>query len=138
MNSVFVDSLYFIAVTRPNDAWKLAARDARQKLGDVALVTTDEVLTEYLSAFANHNAYLRQAALKTVQNILADPVYEVIPQSRDTFLGAIAFYGNRLGRKYSLVDCRSMQVMKSRDIAKVLTNDQHFVQEGFQVLIPAA
>lgn len=34
-----------------------------------------------------------------------------------------------------MVDCMSMQVMRNRDLNDVLTNDQHFSQEGFNVLL---
>ena len=38
--------------------------------GTVDLVTIEEVLVEFLSAYAGRGAYLRQAALKTVRAIL--------------------------------------------------------------------
>jgi uncharacterized protein len=50
MRAVFADSLYWIAVVRPNDPWRDMARAARETLGSVRTVTTDEVLTEFLAA----------------------------------------------------------------------------------------
>ncbi|MCS4185174.1 hypothetical protein [Salinibacter ruber] len=34
-----------------------------------------------------------------------------------------------------MVDCMSMVIMQDRDIREVLTNDDHFAQEGFVVLL---
>ncbi len=47
MKAVFVDTHYWLAVTRPNDQWGPGARAAKSTLGEVRLVTTDEVLVEF-------------------------------------------------------------------------------------------
>jgi len=135
MNAVFVDTLYWVAIVRPNDSWQDAAKRARSSLGEIQLVTTDEVLTEFLSALAKGSPAIRQVAVQMVRAILANPQVQVVPQSREGFLEAIALFDNRPDKQYSLVDCRSMQVMKAQSIQAVLTNDLHFKQEGFQVLI---
>ena len=70
-----------------------------------------------------------------VRAILDNPNVTVFPQSRDTFLKGLEFYANRLDKEYSLTDCVSMNVMKSEDVSQVLSNDHHFEQEGFQILI---
>ena len=38
-------------------------------------------------------------------------------------------------KEYSLTDCISMNVMKTESINEILTNDHHFDQEGYDVLI---
>jgi predicted nucleic acid-binding protein len=59
----------------------------------------------------------------------------VVPQSRESFLRALGRYEERRDKQYSLTDCVSMNVMDSEGILTVLTNDHHFEQEGFVVLI---
>jgi predicted nucleic acid-binding protein len=59
----------------------------------------------------------------------------VITQSHEGFLEALSLFENRPDKHYSLTDCRSMSVMKSESIERVLSNDKHFEQEGFQALI---
>jgi hypothetical protein len=49
VRSVFADTLYWVAITRPGDPWEGPARRAKEALGSVRLVTTDEVLTEFLT-----------------------------------------------------------------------------------------
>jgi len=135
MTHVFADSNYWIAVARPNDQWKTAAQRAKQALGNVILVTTDEVLTEFITALSKSGPELRTAGVRMARAILNNPNVKVIPQSRDGFLRALARFESRGDKQYSLTDCRSMDVMHSEGIQDVLTNDHHFEQEGFRVLM---
>ena len=52
MRTVFADTFYWIAFADPKDAWRQAALNARASLGTVELVTTEEVLVEFLSALS--------------------------------------------------------------------------------------
>jgi predicted nucleic acid-binding protein len=135
MKSVFADSLYWIAIAKPGDPWAAAAKSAKGLLGEVRTVTTDEVLTEFLTAFSGSRPNLRQQAAKIVRAIISSPDVKVIPQSRESFLRGLQLYEQRGDKEYSLTDCISMNAMKSESIAEILTNDHHFAQEGFGVLI---
>jgi predicted nucleic acid-binding protein len=48
MRRIFVDTLYWIAITNPKDQWHQAAEKASRTLVGCHLVTTAEVLTEVL------------------------------------------------------------------------------------------
>ena len=48
---------------------------------------------------------------------------------------ALDRYEARGDREYSLQDCASMIVMEAESITQILTNDRHFEQEGFTVLM---
>lgn len=98
------------------------------------LVTSDEVLDEVLAHFSAFGPAMRPRAAAVVCQILTHPDIEVVPQSRQSFLDALALYEARPDKNYSLTDCASMAVMKARGIAKVLTRDAHFAQEGFTLL----
>jgi predicted nucleic acid-binding protein len=103
-------------------------------LGDALIVTTDGVLVEFLTALSR-GEHMRKQAAKMVRAILENPNVKVIPQTRESFLKGLAFYENRSDKGYSMTDCISMNVMKAESLAEVLTNDRHFEQEGFTVLI---
>ncbi|MGA2608554.1 MAG: nucleic acid-binding protein [Terriglobia bacterium] len=135
MKTVFADSLYWIAVVRPNDAWGDAANAARKALGDAFILSTDEVLSEFLAALSHGGETLRRQAAKMVRAILSNPNVRVIPQSRDSFLRGLELYELRGDKEYSLTDCISMNAMKSQSVNEILTNDHHFAQEGFSILI---
>ena len=135
MSVVFADTLYWIARIAPDDPYRQAAAEARAQSGDVTLVTTDEVLVEFLTAFARRGGFLRRSAVKAVRAILDDTQVFVVPQTRFTFLAGLQLYENRADKGYSLTDCVSMNVMRAEGITDVLTNDHHFEQEGFRILI---
>ena len=134
MTTVFADTVYWVAVVRPNDPWA-AANQARRLLGAARVVTTDEVLIEFLTALAAAGERSREQAAKMVRTMLSHPGVEVIPQSRDSFLRGLALYEGRPDKNYSMTDCISMDRMRERSISAVLTNDRHFAQEGFAVLM---
>ena len=109
--------------------------EARLRLGRVEMVTTDEVLTEFLAAFPKGGPRICLAAAKTVRTILSHPTVRVIRQSRASFDSALSRYEARNDKQYSLQDCVSMNVMDARSITEILTNDHHFEHEGFTVLM---
>jgi uncharacterized protein len=119
----------------PGDSWYAPTFQAVAALGPVDLVTTEEVLVEFLSAYAGRGTYLRQEALKTVQAILRNVHVTVLPQTHESFMKGLDFYASRTDKAYRLVDCISMCTMREMGLTEVLTNDHHFTQEGFTILI---
>jgi uncharacterized protein len=138
MRRVFADTLYWIATVKPNDPYEAAARAARQAVGPCIIVTTDEVLYEFVTAFAKSGTILRQKVVRIVHELLDNQSVIVLAQSRESFLSALDRFSNRPDKRYSLTDCSSMNVMDAERIQDVLTNDHHFQQEGFNVLIRSA
>jgi predicted nucleic acid-binding protein len=134
MTALFADTFYWIALADFKDSahWR-AVEIATVKAGS-GIVTTDEVLTEYLAFFSTAHAQFRQEAAESVEMILASPVIRVIPQSRDSFLAGLRLYRSRPDKGYGLVDCISMQTMRQEGLTVALTNDRHFEQEGFRAL----
>ena len=98
------------------------------------IVTTEEVLAEYLPYFAGRPTSTRQAAVRNVERVQGHSLFQVLWQSHDSFLGGLALYKARPDKGYSLTDCISMEAMRREGITDALTNDQHFIQEGFQTL----
>jgi predicted nucleic acid-binding protein len=135
VRQVFADTLYWGAVLHPHDQYRVQVIRAREALGDVRLVTTDEVLAELLDGLAQRGTHLREVAAQAVHMILTDPRVTVHPQSRESFLAGLRLYEQRNDKGYSLVDCISMTTMRRHAIWEVLTNDHHFMQEGFNVAL---
>jgi len=135
VTTVFADTVYWIATVRPNDPWAASAKRARELVGEARLVTTDEVLIEFLTALSGSGERTREQAARMVRAPLAHPGVEVIPQSRESFLGGLALYEGRRDKNYSMTDCVSMERMRERSVSAALTNDRHFSQEGLAVLM---
>jgi predicted nucleic acid-binding protein len=129
VNAAFADTFYWIALTNPLDA---AYSRTQEFTADI--VTTEEVLTEYLNYFAAGSAYLRLKAGLIVETVLQDPTVRLIPQSHESFSDGLTLYRARPDKGYSLTDCISMQTMRRERRTDVLTNDRHFEQEGFNAL----
>jgi predicted nucleic acid-binding protein len=134
MRALFADTFYWAALLNPKDQWHQEVRRFNRTLGVVQLVTTDEVLTEFLNFFSGFEATIKAGAAQRAKLILQNATVQVISQSRETFLAGLQLYSHRLDKGYSLTDCISMQTMKSLGITEVLTHDNHFAQEGFTVL----
>ena len=135
MNTVFADTLYWIAISRASDPWHEPAATSRLALGNVLIVTTTEVLTEYLNAMSGAGADLRARAARAVHAICTNPRIHVVSPSQQSFDAGVDLYQRRPDKSYSLTDCISMNVMRTEGITDALTNDRHFAQEGFKVLI---
>jgi predicted nucleic acid-binding protein len=135
MRRIFVDTLYWIAITSRKDQWHQAAQQASRKLAGCHLVTTEEVLTEVLNAFCKAGQALRQEAVNLVHDLDSDPTVTVHPQTHQTFLSGLALYDARPDKEYSLTDCISMVTMRQEGITEILTHDDHFAQEGFLKLL---
>jgi uncharacterized protein len=70
MKQVFADTLYWVASMTPGDPWHAPTLRAVAVLGPAHVVTTEEVLVEFLSAYAGRGEYLRHKAMQTVRAIL--------------------------------------------------------------------
>lgn len=135
MRRIFVDTLYWVAITSRKDQWHQAAVKASQGLARYHWVTTDEVLIEFLTAFCEAGSMLRQRAATLVRDLYNDPTITVHPQSRHTLLAGLALYEARDDKEYSMTDCISMETMRQEGINEILTHDGHFTQEGFAILL---
>jgi predicted nucleic acid-binding protein len=134
MTALFADTFYWIALADFTDSAHWRALTLTSERLDSPLVTTDEVLAEYLTFFATSPQPMRRKAITNAQRILEDAGVRVIPQSRESFLSGMALHAARPDKGYSLVDCISMQTMRKEGLTEVLTNDRHFEQEGFRAL----
>lgn len=135
MNTVFVDTHYWIASINPYDQWSQRAMEVGDQLSGANLVTTEEVLIETLNFFSSFGQLLRLRVARVVRRLFERADVKVIPQSENSFLKGMSLYEGRIDKGYSLTDCISMNAMRERGLTDVLTNDHHFTQEGFHILL---
>lgn len=136
MRFLFIDSLYLIAILIDDDQWHAAALRVEESLTDATrLVTTYEVLTEFLASVSRGRPEIRLEAVDTVRDIMEDDNVMLVPQSADLFARGLELYADRPDKRYSLTDCISMVVMRDMDITEALTHDRDFESEGFIRLI---
>ena len=135
MRVVFADTFYWAALTSSQDASHESAIAFGRTLGPtVSIVTTQEVLVEYLNYFSGWGTHFRRKATEVVEGIRQNPFVHVAPQTSDSFLAGLALYRDRSDKAYSLTDCISMVTMLREGLSDALTDDHHFVQEGFRAV----
>ncbi len=134
MRSVFADTFYWAALTSADDTAHVRALALSRSVQLDRIVTTDEVLVEYLAFFASARPSVRIQAGNAVAQFLTNSRVQVTPQSRESFLNGLELYRARPDKGYSLTDCISMETMRREGLTEVLTNDRHFEQEGFRAL----
>jgi predicted nucleic acid-binding protein len=133
MNPLFAYTYWIALADHSDTSHQRAVAVTAERRGSL-IVTTDEVLAEYLTFFAAAPEPIRRKSVINAQRILEAPDVEVVPQSRASFLSGMALYAARPDKGYSPTDCISMATMRQRGLSEVLTNDRHFEQEGFRAL----
>ena len=130
--TVFVDTSAFLAVLAADDEYHTAAAAIWRRLisDEEPLVTNNYVLIETL-ALLQHRVGLqavRAFQSKVMPSLIVRWVDETLHQQAQTSI----LSANR--RDLSLVDCASFQTMRLDGINRAFTFDQHFAEQGFQLV----
>ena len=136
MKFIFADTFYWTALLNPKDHYHAIVKNYSRQLKSTILVTSDEVITEFLNFFSTYHPLMRQGAVQRAKEILNNDSIQVIPSNHNRLLAGIELYQKRPDKEYSLTDCISMLIMKELEIQEILTHDKHFTQEGFTILFP--
>jgi predicted nucleic acid-binding protein len=129
---IYVDTSAFLAVLNAGDDFHSRAAAIWFDLLDQSaeLITNSFVLVE------THALVQNRLGLDAVRTLTGDiiPLLEVRWVDADLYQQAvnIALTANR--RQLSLVDCSSFVVMRRDHIVKAFTFDNHFGEQGFEVL----
>ena len=86
MKTIFADAFYWIALINPKDEWHHKVMAIARSLDNTKIVTTEEILSELLTFYANAGTRQRQRAIALVKNIIDDPNIFVVEQSHKSFL----------------------------------------------------
>lgn len=129
---VFVDTSAFLAVLDADDRHHNRARAVWSNLltQDAQLLCTNYVLIE---TFALLQHRLGMAAVRAFQEDVL-PVVEIEWVSEETHHAGISALLTAGRKKLSLVDCVSFETMRRKGIKTAFAFDQHFVEQGFEVV----
>jgi hypothetical protein len=95
MRLVFADTVYWVALINPRDALFDAVTKVAARFGPYRIVTSELVLVELLNGVSWKGASLRRAASRIAQEILDDPMTDLVPHSSAFFRQALALYCER-------------------------------------------
>jgi len=133
MMKVFADTGFWYALANEDDGLHQIAKQLHEDWKSKIIVTTDEILSEFLGRLSAPNH--RPIALALLEVIRKNSKVEVREQSRTSFNNGLEIYRNRKDKSCSLVDCVSFSVMKEENIYQALAHDHDYEQEGFTALM---
>lgn len=77
----------------------------------------------------------RSRVREFVLHVRQAPSCEVVPASREVLDRALELYHRHADKAWTLTDCVSFVTMRDRRLVEALTQDHHFEQAGFSVLL---
>lgn len=132
MSAVFGDTSFFVALINSRDQHHQRALQLSASLA-APMVTTTWVLLEFANGIATSQS--RREFGSTLAKLRSQPDAEIIPPDQALFDRGCELYTSRPDKKWSLTDCISFVVMRERGITEALSNDHHFEQAGFRILL---
>lgn len=135
MEWVFVDTSGWVALKHKGDSlWQAATRLNRSLLTKKSrYVTSNFVLDEaytLLRLRAGHHIAVELG--EEIANSRLITVVHVSPMLEDEAWQIFKRYDDK---EFSFTDCTSFAIMRQRNISEAFTNDHHFEQFGYQVLL---
>jgi predicted nucleic acid-binding protein len=135
---VFADTSGLYALADQADPVHGAAERcvARLVKAGVGLVLTDYIVDEACTlAKARAGGY---AAVQLLEIIDRSEAFRWIWIGEQRFESAKSYFRKHSDHGYSFTDCTSFMVMRELRLRDALTSDRHFVQAGFQTLLPVS
>ena len=130
--TTFVDTSALYAILDADDQQH---GPARQTWAALLSETADLVASNYVvvetTALVQHR--LGMEAVRTLQEDVL-PVIRIEWVSETTHQGGITALLTAARRQLSLVDCVSFELMRRLGIRRVLAFDEHFAEQGFEVV----
>ena len=131
LDSVFIDTSAFIALTATADANHARAVKIASRLEQGTFITTDMVIAEALTVMAMRLD--KKLALAFGERVRRGGV-QIIHTDDDIFERAWQIFVKEKNKNVSFVDCLSFAVIASRRIPAAFSFDHDFRNRGFEVL----
>jgi hypothetical protein len=133
--AVFVDSFAWIAVINKSDNFhKIALNIFEELLNKRAnLITTNYAVVETINALSKIE--YRKAVIKFIYKLEKSPSVEIVKITDEIYYNAWALYQKRMDKDWGITDCTSFEVMRIFNIKQAFTNDKHFEQAGYSLLV---
>ncbi|MBI4650833.1 PIN domain-containing protein [Candidatus Desantisbacteria bacterium] len=132
---IFIDSFAWIASINKSDNYHEVILELFKELLEkrVKFFTTNYVIVETINALSK--VTFRKALIEFVDKLEKSPSVRIIKITNKMYNNAWVFYQKRMDKDWGFTDCTSFEVMRIFNIKKTLTNDKHFEQAGYSLII---
>lgn len=133
---IFVDTPGLYALIDKRDTRHIAAREAVGKpiRAGRKLVVTDYVVDEAITLAKVRGGH--HVALRLLELLEQSVAIRIEWIGAERFTATKMFLRKHADQDYSFTDCTSFVVMRELGLRQALTSDRHFLQAGFDVLLP--
>lgn len=134
-DAVFVDSFAWIAAINKTDNYnEIVLKTLEGLLKQKAkLITTNYVVIETINSLSR--VEFRKTVIEFVDRLQKSPSVEVVKVTDEIYDSAWELYRKRKDKNWGITDCTSFEVMRILGIKKAFTNDKHFEQAGYSVVL---
>lgn len=131
MEPIFVDTGAWYAYINAKDPDHFKVREFLDSFEEKLVTSSyifDEIITLVLARLGH------EKAVKVGQVLLNPKVVELVRVGAADEWSAWQLFQQRSDKMYSFTDCTSFVLMRRLKLAKALALDEHFMQEGFEVV----
>lgn len=131
MEPIFVDTGAWYAYINAKDPDHFKVREFLDSFEEKLVTSSyifDEIITLVLARLGH------EKAVKVGEVLLNPKVVELVRVGAADEWSAWQLFQQRSDKMYSFTDCTSFVLMRRLKLAKALTLDEHFAQEGFEVV----
>jgi len=135
MNLIFVDTSALIALGNKKDQFHLQATKVFKQLvlAKMNFITTNAIIFELTNAFSA--VQYKPVAIKQCDLINNSKSWTLITIDEELMKKGLSRFRQVDDKDWSLVDCISMIIAEEIGITKIFSNDHHFEQAGFTILL---
>ncbi len=135
MNLIFVDTSALISLGNKRDRYHQEAINIFNSLilSKTFFITSNAVLFELGNTFSA--VPYKSIALSIIEMINHSNSWDIITLDKLLMNRGIDKFRIMKDKDWSLVDCISMIIAEEMEITQIFTNDHHFTQAGFNILI---
>lgn len=133
--NIFVDTSAWLALSNKRDFWHKIAKDIRQEFikKNCTFWISDYIAVEIANALSR--VQFRKIAIRLVESIVNSRKIKLIRINQELFDESWSLYKQRFDKEWGFTDCTSFTIMSKYGITTAFTNDHHFEQAGFQILM---
>ena len=135
MKPVFVDTSALIALGNARDHFHNQATKLLRELLTFKrqFFTTNAVILEFTNAFSA--VRYKPLAIRLIDLIYSTKAWKVVMIDDRLMEKGIEKFKQMNDKDWSVVDCIGMMLTKDFGITEIFTNDHHFEQAGFTILL---